>query len=103
MDGALMYSAVATGELDVIAAFSTDGRIVANDLVVLDDPRSVFPPYDAVILLGATASADPELRSALLPLIEAIDDDLMRDANMHVDVDGMPIKAAVRQLREAME
>jgi len=103
MDGTLMYSAVATGEIDVIAAFSTDGRIVANDLVVLDDPRSVFPPYDAVILLGAAASADPELRSALLPLIQAIDDDLMRDANMHVDVDGMPIKAAVRQLREAMK
>jgi osmoprotectant transport system permease protein len=102
MDGTLMYSAVMTGEIDVIAAFSTDGRIAANDLVVLDDPRSVFPPYDAVLLLGAAAADDEDLRSALQPLIGAIDDDLMRSANMEVDVQGASVDAVARRLHESI-
>ena len=102
MDGTLMYSAVATGEIDIIAAFSTDGRIAANDLVVLDDPRSVFPPYDAVLLLGATAAEDVNLRTALQALIGAIDDESMRSANMEVDVQGASVDTVARRLHETI-
>ncbi|MHC4910728.1 MAG: ABC transporter permease/substrate-binding protein [Planctomycetota bacterium] len=102
MDGTLMYSAVATGEIDVIAAFSTDGRIAANDLVVLDDPGSVFPPYDAVLLLGAAAAEDPNLRTALRPLVGAIDDERMRSANMQVDVQRASVDAVARRLHDAI-
>ena len=44
------------GEVDVISAFSTDGRIAAYDLVLLDDPREAIPPYDAVLLLAPGAT-----------------------------------------------
>lgn len=47
MDSSLMYAALEAGEVDIITAFSTDGRIAAIDLVVLDDTRDAFPPYDA--------------------------------------------------------
>ena len=40
------------GQVDVISAFSSDGRIAADDLVVLDDDKHAIPPYDAVILLA---------------------------------------------------
>ena len=49
-DSTLMYGALTAGDVDVISAFSSDGRIAAFDLVVLDDPRQVLPPYDAVLL-----------------------------------------------------
>ena len=102
MDGTLMYGAVATGEIDVIAAFSTDGRIAANDLVVLEDPRSVFPPYDAVLLVGEVSAKDASLRTALQSLIGAIDDERMRTANMEVDVHGASVDAVARHLHESI-
>ncbi len=50
-----MYQAVADGEVDVVTAFSSDGRIAANDLVVLDDPRRAILSYDAIVLLRPRA------------------------------------------------
>jgi hypothetical protein len=44
MDPSLMCQAVASGAVDVIGAFSTDGRIAAYDLVVLEDARGAIPP-----------------------------------------------------------
>src|SRR5690606_30447442 len=60
-DATFMYQALAQGEVEVITAFSSDGRIAAYDLVVLDDPQQAFPPYDAVVLLGPSAADDPKL------------------------------------------
>ncbi len=102
MDGTLMYSAVGSGEIEIIAAFSTGGRIASNDLVVLDDPRSVFPPYDAVLLLSPAAADDAAVRDALDPLLGAISDERMREANMQVDVEGVSVESASRRLRESI-
>ena len=52
MDSSLMYQAVAQGEVDVITAFSTDGRIAAQDIALLEDDRGAIPPYDAIVLVG---------------------------------------------------
>ena len=54
-----MYRALADGEADVISAFSSDGRIAADHLVVLADPRHALPPYDAVILISPRRARDP--------------------------------------------
>lgn len=94
-----MYSAVDSGDVDVISAFTSDGRIAAYDLVVLDDPRQAIPPYDAVLLLSPQAAADPVILRALRPLIGAIDDPAMREANRIVDVDGESIGVAAEFLR----
>ena len=95
-DSTFMYEAVARGEVDVISAFSSDGRIAAYDLVVLDEPQGVLPPYDALLLLSPQAAASDELVAALSPLIGAISADLMRQANNMVDRDDDP-----RTVREA--
>lgn len=97
-DPSLMFRATAEGEVDVLSAFSSDGRIAAFDLVVLDDPREVLPPYDAILLLSARAAADERLVEALKPLVGAIDDEQMRRANMMVDVEGRPLAEAARTL-----
>ena len=82
-----MYKAVAGGDADVISAFSSDGRIAADDLVVLADPRQAIPPYDAVILVSARRAADPHFMAALHPLLGAIPVEAMRAANLSVDRD----------------
>jgi osmoprotectant transport system permease protein len=80
-----MYKAVADGDVDVISAFSSDGRIATYDLVVLADPKQAIPPYDAVLLVPAARARDELLMAALRPLVDAIDIDHMRQANLQVD------------------
>lgn len=102
-DSTFMYEAVASGDVDVISAFSSDGRIAAFDLVVLDDVRGAFPPYDAVLLLSPGAARRPRLREALRPLLDAISVEDMRSANWFVDRDDgdkLPPDEAARWLGE---
>lgn len=82
-----MYRALAGGEADVISAFSSDGRIAADRLVVLSDPRGAIPPYDAVVLVSPQRADDPRLVAALRPLIGQIPVEAMRAANYSVDRD----------------
>ncbi|MDP3158267.1 MAG: ABC transporter permease/substrate-binding protein [Archangium sp.] len=84
-DPTLLYDAVARGEVDVISAFSTDGRIAANDLITLTDPANALPPYDAMILLAPRVADDRRVACALAPLREAITLERMRQANLMVD------------------
>jgi osmoprotectant transport system permease protein len=82
-----MYRAIEGGEADVISAFSSDGRIAADHLVTLSDPRSAIPAYDAVVLIAPKRAGDQRLISALKPLIGAIPVERMREANLTVDRD----------------
>jgi osmoprotectant transport system permease protein len=77
-----MYRAVAAGEVDVISAYSSDGQIAQYDLVTLADPKHVFPPYDAILLLAPKRAHDDRLIAALQPLVGAIDVKVMREANL---------------------
>ncbi len=82
-----MYRALSGGEADVISAFSSDGRISADKLVVLSDPKAALPPYDAVILISPKRANDRRLLEALEPLIGAVSVEAMRAANYSVDRD----------------
>ena len=77
-----MYAAVASGEVDVIAGYTSDGLIAKYDLVVLDDPKHAIPPYDAIVLLSPKRAGDQALRTAITPLLGAIDIATMREANL---------------------
>jgi osmoprotectant transport system permease protein len=82
-----MYRALEGGEADVISAFSSDGRIAADRLVVLSDPKAAIPPYDAVVLVSPKRAHDARLMAALRPLIGKIPVEAMREANFSVDRD----------------
>jgi osmoprotectant transport system permease protein len=77
-----MYAAAASGEVDVIAGYTSDGLIAKYDLVTLDDPRRAIPPYDAIVLLSPRRADDVALRAALQPLLGRIDIATMRQANL---------------------
>jgi osmoprotectant transport system permease protein len=100
MDSTFMYGAVRDGAVDLITAYSTDGRIDAFDLEVLSDPKQAFPPYDAVLLLSPEAARDRELLATLRPLVNSISNHLMRSANRDVDVDGISVEMAAVRLRD---
>jgi osmoprotectant transport system permease protein len=71
----------------VISAFSSDGRIAADHLVILTDPRGAIPPYDAVVLISPKRAHDERLFEALQPLIGKISVGAMQAANYSVDRD----------------
>jgi osmoprotectant transport system permease protein len=101
MDPSLMYQAVANDQVDLIGAFSTDGRIAALDLVLLEDERHAIPPYDALILAGARLVREhPDAIAALRGLSGAIDADRMRRMNLAVDQDGASPEGVARQFLE---
>jgi osmoprotectant transport system substrate-binding protein/osmoprotectant transport system permease protein len=101
MDPSLMYQAVANGQVDLISAFSTDGRITALDLVLLEDERHAIPPYDALILAGVRLVREhPDAIAALRSLTGAIDADHMRRMNLAVDQDG---KSPQQEAEEFLE
>lgn len=77
-----MYAAVASGEVDVIAGYTSDGLIAKYDLIALDDPRHAIPPYDAILLLAPKRADDQRLKAALAPLLGRIDIATMRGANL---------------------
>ena len=82
-----MYRALASGKADVISAFSSDGRIAADGLTVLTDPRHAIPGYDAILLVAPNRARDAPFTAALRPLVGKIDVAAMRQANYMVDRD----------------
>lgn len=86
MNAALMYDALREGRVDLIAGYSTDGRIEAYDLKVLEDDRGYFPPYYAAPLVRtSTLDEYPELRDVIDRIAGTIDDATMRRLNYLVD------------------
>lgn len=82
-----MYRALASGEADVIPAFSSDGRIAAQKLAVLGDPKGAIPGYDAMLMISPKRAEDARFQAALRPLVGAISVEAMREANYMVDRD----------------
>jgi len=80
-----MYNALRSGDADVIAAYTSDGRIAADNLVILEDPREALPSYDTLIILSPERANDERLIAALRPLLGSINVEAMREANFSVD------------------
>jgi osmoprotectant transport system permease protein len=102
MDPSLLVAALRERQVDAIGAYSTDGRIAAEGLAVLDDDRHVIPPYDAVILAsGRLAREQPAVLAALRELAGAIDAAAMRRMNAAVDADGLSPADVAREFLAA--
>ena len=86
MDLGLLYQALEGRQIDLAVGSTTDGLIAAKDLVVLEDDRHYFPPYDALAVARSTAlSQHPGLKDALDSLAGRIDAAAMRRLNFEVD------------------
>jgi glycine betaine/choline ABC-type transport system substrate-binding protein len=99
MDLGLTYKALASNQVDLIAGNSTDGLIQSLGLVVLDDDKHYFPPYDAAVVYRN--DIDPKCRAALDSLAGILDDATMRRLNFEVDGRKRPVAEVVREFVSA--
>lgn len=102
MEPGIRQQALSNGEVDVIDAYATDSYMIKFDLVTLDDPKNLFPPYQgAPLLREETLMKYPELEEILNQLGGKITDDEMRQMNYQVDYeDKSPEKIARNYLTE---
>jgi glycine betaine/choline ABC-type transport system substrate-binding protein len=98
MDLSLTYIALSSGQVDLIAGNSTEGRIAALDLVQLADDRRYFPPYEAIYLIRKDSlTRVPELSNVLGKLAHSISTEEMRQMNYEVDANKRGIAEVVRE------
>ena len=89
LDPGLLYQAVDEGQVDVISAFATDGRIPALGLVTLEDDLGFFPPYFAApVVRQELLDQDPAVGDALNRLAGLVDDQTIAHLNLQVDQEG---------------
>lgn len=98
-DPSLMYTAVDERQVDLIVAYTTDGRVAAYDLLLLEDSRNTIIPYDAFLLASSTAAQNLVFVETMQALIGNISEDNMQEANRMVDLEGRSISEAVAYLQ----
>ncbi|TDD15042.1 glycine betaine ABC transporter substrate-binding protein [Nonomuraea diastatica] len=85
----VLYNSVASGQCAVGMVTTTDGRVQALDLVLLEDDKKFFPSYNAAVTMRRElADAHPEIAKIFAPISAKLTDDVMRGLNAKVDVDG---------------
>lgn len=98
MEPQLRYTALETGDINLIDAYSTDSELVEYDLVVLEDNLNLFPPYQGAPLLRQdTLEQYPELEPILNQLSGKITDEQMREMNYAVNVEGASPEEVARE------
>ena len=98
MDLGLLYRALQNKSVDVVAGNNTDGLIAALGLVVLEDDKHYFPPYDAVPIVRAQLFEEcPQAQAAFGSLAGRITADDMRKMNYAVDGEKKDAAVVARQ------
>ena len=100
---AIKYQALSQGAVDVIDGYATDGLLAKYPLVVLEDDRGFFPPYDAAGLVSQRlARDDPAAVAVLSRLSGRLTESDMREWNRAIEVDGEPIPAVARRALQSL-
>ena len=98
MDLGLMYKALAEKQVDLVAGNSTDGLIPVLKLVVLEDDKKYFPPYEAVPVFNQqTLAKHPEIETAIDNLAGLISAEAMQQMNYEVDNQSRPVAEVVKE------
>lgn len=97
MEPQLRYTAIESGDVNLIDAYSTDAQLAEYNLVVLEDDQDLFPPYQgAPLMMTALLDDHPEIAEILSVLDGRITDDQMRDMNYEVDFEDRPAEDVAR-------
>jgi len=98
LDLGLLYRALLDKQVDFVAGNSTDGLLAARDLVILEDDKRYFPPYEAApIVRQETLALHPEMRAAIAELGGKISDAEMQEMNYAVDGEHRDISEVARE------
>ena len=97
MEPALRYQAIQSGDIQITDAYSTDAELARYDLVVLEDDKQLFPPYQgAPLMKTALLEKHPELEAVLNKLAGKITEKQMSQMNYQVGVEGKSANQVAR-------
>ena len=97
MEPALRYQAIQSGDIQITDAYSTDAELARYDLVVLEDDKQLFPPYQgAPLMKESLLKKHPELEDILNKLAGKITADQMSQMNYQVGVEGKSANQVAR-------
>jgi osmoprotectant transport system permease protein len=103
MDLGLLYQALAADQVDLVVGSATDGLIAALNLIVLEDDRRYFPPYDAIPVFGrGSRERHPALVATVAQLDGRIDAATMRRLNYAVDGEQRSPRDVAREFLESL-
>lgn len=98
MDIGLSFESIERGQIDVAMVYSTDGKLIQYELVVLEDDRRFFPVYELCFnLRAATLARRPELRPLLNAVTDRLDTATMQRLNYEVDGRGKPVRMVAEE------
>ncbi len=89
VDLALRHEVLTKGQADASIVFSTDGQIAQQDLVVLEDDKQLFPPYNVTLVVrdSVIEAAGPDLAKVIEQVQQGLSTDVMQELNSRVDLD----------------
>ncbi|MCO6509410.1 MAG: hypothetical protein J5I65_01330, partial [Aridibacter famidurans] len=97
MEHGLAYEAIRSGEIDLIDAYTTDGKLLKYPLRLLEDDKNFFPPYEcAPLIRQETLERHPELKKVLDELAFRIPAERMQKLNYEVEEAGRPFADVAR-------
>lgn len=100
---ALQYQAAGARQIDAMDAYTTDARLLRYGLVVLEDDKGFFPPYEAAALVrGETLAEHPEVGAVLGLLAGAFDEESMRALNFRLQERGESEAVVARDALRAL-
>ena len=96
------HSVLTSGRADVSIVFSTDGQIAADNLLVLEDDRRLFPPYNVSLIVNdkAAKAAGPDLPKIVAQVQQDLSTKVMQELNSRVDLDKEKPSAVARAYLE---
>ncbi|MFA1820796.1 ABC transporter permease/substrate-binding protein [Virgibacillus oceani] len=101
MEPGIRQGAIENSEVDIIDAYATESYMIELELVTLDDPENLFPPYQgAPLLKNETLDEYPELEQILNQLSGRITDEEMREMNYQVDYEDASANDVAREFLE---
>lgn len=102
MEPGIRQGAIENGDVDIIDAYATDSYMIELELVTLDDPENLFPPYQgAPLMRNETLDQYPELEEILNQLGGRITDEEMREMNYLVDYEDRSANEVAREYLKA--
>lgn len=102
MTAGLRYKAIEQNEIQVMDAYATDGKLKEFDMVILEDDKKFFPPYNgAVVVRMETLEKNPGLLDVLNKLGSTMNDQVMQELNYRVEVKGEAVEAVAKDFLQS--
>jgi osmoprotectant transport system substrate-binding protein len=103
VDNSLKYDLLESGKADVTVAYTTEGKLVQPEFVLLEDDKQLWPPYNiAPVVLSETLKAYPEIGDTLDAISENLTTEVVTALNAKVDIDGEEYADVAKEYYESL-